>query len=184
MFPPTSKGRENQMKDTRKGRGAKAAPRKPAKDYPHMAGLVIDILNAHDVPQLIKDAIDDALVEAQNQTQIEILIPGGYDSKQLALLLRRCAELGLRQHSGYFSTNASRERTGTDKPRGLSADEIGAHLSAVLFNPTTPARIFNALADELCDMSSYMEYHTPDMIARTIAAYEQSEAKRLVPPPQ
>jgi hypothetical protein len=107
------------MKATPKRKGGKAPARKPAKDYARMAGFVLDILNASATPQIVKDAIDDALVEAQNQTQIEILIPGGYDPSQLAELFRSADKHGLRIHSGYFSTNAARRRTGTgtDEPR-------------------------------------------------------------------
>ncbi len=55
---------------------------------------------------------------------------------------------------------------------------LAVHLSEILNNPTCPARIYNAIADELCDMSSAIDYHTPEMIARSIAAYDRREAKR------
>jgi hypothetical protein len=58
------------------------------------------------------------------------------------------------------------------------ASALAGHLSEILNNPTCPARIYNAIAEELCDMSSDIDYHTPEMIARSIAAYDRREAKR------
>jgi hypothetical protein len=54
---------------------------------------------------------------------------------------------------------------------------LAVDLAAVMNNPQTPVRIYNAIADELCDMSSDIDYHTPEMVARTLSAYRQRRGK-------
>lgn len=69
---------------------------------------------------------------------------------------------------------AARTQTAATEP----ASALAGHLSDILNNPICPARIYNAIAEELCDMSSAIDYHTPEMIARSIAAYDRREAQR------
>jgi hypothetical protein len=163
------------MKHTTKGTARKAPARKPAKDYAHSAEFTLDIINADDTPQIIKDAIHDALVEAQNQTQIEILIPGGYDPAQLAVLLRSADKHGLRIHSGFVSSNDSRRRdhTGTDAPRPLSNDELAALIAAVFAHPDLPERMWGFIADGLCELDNGFEkYENPEVMRAVLAGYK------------
>ncbi len=56
-----------------------------------------------------------------------------------------------------------------------AAAEIAGHISAILNNPATPACLYNALAVELTSMSSDIDYHTVDMIERTLVAFKWNE---------
>jgi hypothetical protein len=78
-------------------------------------------------------------------------------------------------------TTKQRDRKAPTRTQPAATDPavmLAVYLSDILNNPTCPARIYNAIAEELCDMSSYMDYHTPKMIADTIAAYARREEKR------
>jgi hypothetical protein len=56
--------------------------------------------------------------------------------------------------------------------------KLARDLAAVMSNPETPVLLYNDIGDVLCEMSSDINYHTPDMIERTIAAHVEREAKR------
>ncbi len=56
--------------------------------------------------------------------------------------------------------------------------QLARDLAAVMSNPETPVLLYNDIGDVLCEMSSDINYHTPDMIERTIAAHVVREAKR------
>jgi hypothetical protein len=100
-------------------------------------------------------------------------------------LLRGCARVGrvddLNLNHGKEDTLMT-TRKGSTKKRGTvgtdSTGTLAAHVAAILNNPATPVTLYNAIAEELCDMSSEIDYNTPEMIARSIAAYERREEKR------
>ncbi len=56
--------------------------------------------------------------------------------------------------------------------------QLARDLAAVMSNPETPVLLYNDIGDVLCEMSSDINYHTPEMIERTIAAHVVREAKR------
>jgi hypothetical protein len=60
----------------------------------------------------------------------------------------------------------------------IDARDLPALISAVMNHPETPTSIYNALGEVLTDMSNEVDYHTPEMVARTLAASASAEAKR------
>ncbi len=56
--------------------------------------------------------------------------------------------------------------------------ELAQLIIAVRAHPQTPVTLYNAMADELCDMSSRINYHTPEIIEKSLAAFEQRERER------
>jgi hypothetical protein len=66
----------------------------------------------------------------------------------------------------------------TKKPDAIDPRDLPALLSAVMKHPGTPSDIYNALGEALTDMSNEIDYHTPEMVGRTLAAYAEREAKR------
>jgi hypothetical protein len=72
----------------------------------------------------------------------------------------------------------SPRKTTTSPSRAQLRAKLARDLAAVISNPETPVLLYNEIADVLCDMSSDINYHTPEMIERTIAAHVEREAKR------
>jgi hypothetical protein len=56
--------------------------------------------------------------------------------------------------------------------------ELAAYLSAVLKNPACPARIFNAIVDEIASMSEAIDTDEAEFIERALDAYAAKEEKR------
>jgi hypothetical protein len=151
-------------KTSTKRKGGEASRRTPRLDYDNAAELIIDLLNRVNTPLLIKDAIDDVLTEAQNQTQIMITIPGGYDRPQLAHLFQRAAESEMRYIGGGYSDKTTRKWRAAymPKPQG-DVDELRtfAHHFAIAIriarhNPLISATIYDAMADALTDFQNEM----------------------------
>ncbi len=81
--------------------------------------------------------------------------------------------------------NDTRKKTAKSTPRGakpashmIASGDLGALLAAVLAHPDTPTELYNAVGDVLCSMSSAIDFHTPEMIARTLEAAARREAER------
>ncbi len=55
---------------------------------------------------------------------------------------------------------------------------LARDLSAVLSNPECPPVLYNDIGEAPCDMSSDIDYHTPEMVERTINAHIAREEKR------
>jgi hypothetical protein len=53
-----------------------------------------------------------------------------------------------------------------------SSEEIAYHVSAILKHPDTPVRLYNAIATETTEMAEAVDFETPDMVARTLDAYQ------------
>lgn len=62
--------------------------------------------------------------------------------------------------------------------QGINPRDLPALISAVMKHPETPSEIYNALGEVLTDMSNEVDYHTPEMVARTLAASAAAEARR------
>ena len=63
-------------------------------------------------------------------------------------------------------TNAANER-----------QALAAHLAAVLAHPDTPVDLYNAIVDELSDISSYIPWESASHIALALEAYNKREEK-------
>ena len=167
-----------------KRRGAKASRRPPQIDYDNAAELITDLLKSDNLPPLIKDTIDELLTEAQNQTQIMIMIPDGYDRPQLAKLLRHADRIGLRHHSDGLSTTAERERkSNAPKPTG-DLDELAQLLSAVLNHPLLPTTLVNYIGEGMCELFNELSSeqrvqieNAPAHIANMLKATATNERK-------
>lgn len=56
-----------------------------------------------------------------------------------------------------------------------SRKELAVLISKVLNHEETPTILGDAIANALCHCSSYIDYHSPDMIERTLRAYDGHE---------
>ncbi len=56
--------------------------------------------------------------------------------------------------------------------------KLARDLAAVMSNPETPATLYNAIGDELCEMSEAISFHTFEMIEHSITAHVAREEKR------
>jgi hypothetical protein len=59
--------------------------------------------------------------------------------------------------------------------------KLARNVAAILSNPETPAKLYNDLADSLCDMFNDLTsefYYSPDIIERTIDARRMEEEAR------
>lgn len=69
-----------------------------------------------------------------------------------------------------------------DSTKQKSREELRAQLArdlaCIMANPETPAALYDAIADELTEMSSAIDYDTPEMIERSLTAYIAKEEKR------
>ena len=74
-----------------------------------------------------------------------------------------------------MATKKQTTKAKTTGQRQDSAAEIAGHISAILNHPATPVCVYNALAVALTDMSSDIDYHTVDMIERTLVAFKGDE---------
>jgi hypothetical protein len=64
---------------------------------------------------------------------------------------------------------------------GLSFEperDLAGHISAVMKHAETPTELFNAIGEVLTDMSNHIDYHTPEMIAKTFKASADAQAKQ------
>ncbi len=69
----------------------------------------------------------------------------------------------------------------TAKPKPTKAElrtQLARDLADVLANPETPAALYNAIADCLCDFETRRDFHTAAHIETTIATYYASEIER------
>jgi hypothetical protein len=66
----------------------------------------------------------------------------------------------------------------TTTERTTRRAELARLIASVLSHPQTPPVLYNAMADELCDMSARINYHTPEMVEMSLAAFEQRERAR------
>jgi hypothetical protein len=81
---------------------------------------------------------------------------GGYSVKQLAALFA-VSEL---QRGGL-----------TFEPER----DLAALISGVMKHPDTPTELFNAIGEVLTDMAGSIDYHSPEMVGRTLAAAKKGE---------
>ncbi len=58
--------------------------------------------------------------------------------------------------------------------------KLARDLAAVMSNAETPATLYNAIGDELCEMSSEISFHTFEMIERSITAHIAIQQKGRV----
>ncbi len=75
------------------------------------------------------------------------------------------------------------KKSSTPRPSAASnrielRKQLARDLAAVMSNPETPVSLYNAIGDELCEMSSDISFHTFEMIERSITAHIEKEAKR------
>lgn len=56
--------------------------------------------------------------------------------------------------------------------------ELAGMIAAVLKHPDTPSVLYNAIADVIIDMESHIDHYSPEMVAKGLAAFEASEARR------
>jgi hypothetical protein len=63
-------------------------------------------------------------------------------------------------------------------PEEDSSSTLAYHVSAVLKHPRTPSILYNAMTDVLTDMLDLLDGDAPDMIERSLEAYEVRETKR------
>ncbi len=68
--------------------------------------------------------------------------------------------------------------TSTRIASAVPLDDLPGLLAAVLAHPELPERIYSRVADTIIDMAHGLDYFTPDMVARTLAAHAECEAKR------
>jgi hypothetical protein len=62
--------------------------------------------------------------------------------------------------------------------QAIDALDLPGLLSAVMKHPDTPTLVYNALGDALTGMGNHIDYNTPEMVGRALAAYAAAEAKR------
>jgi len=72
----------------------------------------------------------------------------------------------------------TQDATAGKAAQGINPRDLPALISAVMKHPETPSLIYNALGEVLCEMSNEIDYHSPEMVARVLAAAEAFEAKR------
>lgn len=82
-----------------------------------------------------------------------------------------------------MTTNSKPKKAATrkgsaSKTRAQLRKELARDLAAILANPETPLPLYNAIADEVCDLSEKIDFHTPEMLERSVDAYYAAEAKR------
>ncbi len=75
------------------------------------------------------------------------------------------------------------KKSSTPRPSAASnrielRKQLARDLAAVMSNPETPVSLYNAIGDELCEMSSDISFHTFEMIERSITAHIVKEEKR------
>jgi hypothetical protein len=66
-------------------------------------------------------------------------------------------------------------KNNTDK---IGARDLPALISAVLRHPKTPPLLYNVLREALTEMSNHIDYQSPEMVLRALAAYAASETER------
>lgn len=74
--------------------------------------------------------------------------------------------------------NTTTETTTSQPTREQLRQQLAQDLASILANPETPATLYNAIADELCEFSEAINYNTAEMIERSLNAYCEKEEKR------
>ena len=68
------------------------------------------------------------------------------------------------------------------KPQQQDASEstrtLAEHLSAVIKHPELPDALQKAILDELCELESCVDYHTPDMLELSLESFKRHEAEK------
>ncbi len=77
-----------------------------------------------------------------------------------------------------MSKKSSTPRPSAASKRAELRRKLARDLAAVMSNPETPATLYNAIGDELCEMSEAISFHTFEMIERSITAHIVKEEKR------
>lgn len=52
---------------------------------------------------------------------------------------------------------------------------LAEHIAAIVKHPLTPVGLFNALADELCELDSHVDHNAPEYLERALVAYQESQ---------
>lgn len=56
--------------------------------------------------------------------------------------------------------------------------QLAYNIASILDHPDTPKILYDSIAEALTEMSSHIDYHTQDMIERTLEAYEKSGERK------
>ncbi len=124
------------------------------------AQFIIDLFVVEEVPNFLKLAVESTLDGAAESAGVTIW------NEQEGYILRAMADL--------FAM--TRELT-LDK-KDSSAETLAAHIAAILEHPETPDALYNDIAERITDMSSHVDFQTPEMIERSLVAYAGRESCR------
>ncbi len=125
------------------------------------AAQVVALFANASVPDFITVAVMDAITAAGKLKQIVT-----WDTEKENFSMPGLAELFA--VSGMLSLDAKQSHTSA----------LAAHISAILEHPETPDALYNDIAERITDMSSDVDFHTPEMIERSLVAYAGRESRR------
>jgi hypothetical protein len=121
--------------------------------YETAARFIIDMFSVENMPDFITDAVMNVLLKASEIKGIKM-----WDDAAEDFSARGLAEL--LAVSRMLSVEAERG----------SREELAMHLSAVLNHPETPVSLFNAVGDELTELSNSIDMNSPGYITRVLEA--------------
>ncbi len=124
------------------------------------AAQVVALFANAEVPDFITAAVMDAIGAASKIQRI-----GTWDNEKEDFSMPALADL--------FAVS---KMLSLDKES--PAKTLAAHISAILEHPETPDALYNDIAERISDFSSDVDYHTPEMIERSLVAYASRESRR------
>lgn len=57
-------------------------------------------------------------------------------------------------------------------------EKLAKQIADLMANPDCPENLYNAIADEVCHMSNFIDYNSPEMIEKSLMAFDNSDKKR------
>ena len=112
----------------------------------HGAQVVSIFLENEGVPQFVRDAVEEVLTDAGNDTQIVVHASGGgYSRRGMAELFRHAETIGLRLFGGRLMSEAQYEAYRNDPPPALRVKDLAEMITDVWQHPDCPEEIRNGI---------------------------------------
>jgi hypothetical protein len=125
------------------------------------AAQVVALFANASVPDFITAAVMDAIGAASKIQRI-----GTWDNEKEDFSMPALADL--------FAVS---KMLSLDKQES-STEALASHIGAILEHPETPDALYNDIAERISDFSSAVDFHTPEMIKRSLVAYAGRESRR------